>query len=88
MSNFLNKLPFSHHAWFMYLKLLFRHYIDDDCSQKAASLTYTTLLSIVPIITVLLVIFSSVLEEHASVEAVTDDGQRLRALSSPDPYRI
>ena len=44
----------------MYLKLLFRHYIDDDCSQKAASLTYTTLLSIVPIITVLLVIFSSV----------------------------
>lgn len=60
MTNFLNKLPFAHHAWFMYLRLLVRHFIDDDTQQKAASLTYTTLLSLVPILTVVLVIFSSV----------------------------
>ena len=60
MTNFLNKLPFAHHAWFMYLRLLVRHFIDDDTQQKAASLTYTTLLALVPILTVVLVIFSSV----------------------------
>lgn len=60
MSQFLNKLPFAHHAWFMYLRLLFRHFLSDGCSQRAASLTYTTLLSLVPIITVILVVFSMV----------------------------
>ena len=60
MTNFLNKLPFSHHGWFMYLRLLVRHFIEDECQQKAASLTYTTLLSLVPILTVILVVFSSV----------------------------
>ncbi|OOR82980.1 YihY family inner membrane protein [Moraxella canis] len=60
MANFLNKLPFAHHAWFMYLRLLVRHFIDDDTQQKAASLTYTTLLALVPMLTVILVIFSSV----------------------------
>ena len=44
----------------MYLRLLVRHFIDDDTQQKAASLTYTTLLALVPILTVVLVIFSSV----------------------------
>ncbi|MCL1623261.1 YihY family inner membrane protein [Moraxella sp. Tifton1] len=60
MMSFLNKLPFAHHGWFMYLRLLVRHFIEDDCQQKAASLTYTTLLSLVPILTVMLVVFSSV----------------------------
>lgn len=60
MTNFLNKLPFAHQAWFMYLRMLIRHFIADDCQQKAASLTYTTLLSLVPILTVVLVVFSSV----------------------------
>ncbi|MDO4442133.1 MAG: YihY family inner membrane protein [Moraxella sp.] len=60
MTNFLNKLPFAHHGWFMYLRLLIRHFNEDDCPQKAASLTYTTLLSLVPILTVILVVFSSV----------------------------
>lgn len=60
MTNFLNKLPFAHHAWFMYLRLLVRHFMEDECQQKAASLTYTTLLSLVPMLTVVLVIFSSV----------------------------
>lgn len=60
MTQFLNKLPFAHHTWFMYLRLLVRHYLDDNCTQKAASLTYTTLLSTVPMIAILLVIFSTV----------------------------
>ena len=46
--NFFNKLT------------LFRHFLDDDCQQKASSLTYTTLLSLVPILTVIIVVFSVV----------------------------
>lgn len=60
MTHFLDKLPFATHAWFMYLRLLVQHFLDDNCTQKAASLTYTTLLSIVPIIAVVLMIFSTV----------------------------
>lgn len=60
MTNFLNKLPFAHHSWFMYLRLLVRHFLEDNCTQKAASLTYTTLLSIVPMIAIAVVIFSTV----------------------------
>lgn len=60
MTKLLNKLPFAHHGWFMYLRLLVRHFLEDNCTQKAASLTYTTLLSLVPMIAVLLVIFSTV----------------------------
>lgn len=60
MTDLLNKLPFAHHSWFMYLRMLVRHFLEDNCTQKAASLTYTTLLSLVPMITVLLVIFSTV----------------------------
>lgn len=60
MTNFLNRLPFAHHGWFMYLRLLVRHFLADNCTQKAASLTYTTLLSLVPMFAVLLVIFSTV----------------------------
>lgn len=60
LHRFLTRLPFYHHAWFAYLRFLLRAFIKDECSQKAASLTYTTLLSIVPVLTVVLVIFSSV----------------------------
>lgn len=60
MIHFLDKLPFAHQSWFVYLRLLATHFLDDNCTQKAASLTYTTLLSLVPILTVMLVIFSSV----------------------------
>lgn len=60
MVHLINKLPFANHKWFMYLRLLVRHFLEDNCTQKAASLTYTTLLSIVPMIAVLLVIFSTV----------------------------
>lgn len=60
MENLLKKIPFLHQRWFQFLRFLTRHFFEDNCQQKAASLTYTTLLSIVPILTVLLMILSSV----------------------------
>ncbi|WP_201596782.1 YihY/virulence factor BrkB family protein [Psychrobacter fulvigenes] len=60
MENLLKKLPFAHKHWFSFLRFLTRHFFEDNCQQKAASLTYTTMLSIVPILTVLLMILSSV----------------------------
>lgn len=60
MDNLFKKLPFLQQRWFKFLRFLTGHFFEDDCQQKAASLTYTTLLSIVPILTVLLMILSSV----------------------------
>lgn len=60
MEKLLKKLPFLQHSWFQFLRFLTRHFFEDNCQQKAASLTYTTMLSIVPILTVLLMILSSV----------------------------
>lgn len=60
IATLINKLPFAKQPWFIYLKVLCHQFIKDDCPQKAASLTYTTLLSIVPILTVMLAVFSSV----------------------------
>ncbi len=60
MKNNLKKLPFLQQRWFQFTKFLIRHFFEDNCQQKAASLTYTTMLSIVPMLTVLLMILSSV----------------------------
>lgn len=60
MTKLLKKLPFYNQRWFQFIRFLMRHFFEDDCQQKAASLTYTTMLSIVPILTVLLMILSSV----------------------------
>ena len=60
LDKLLQKLPFYHHRWFQFLYFLIKNFVSDDCQQKAASLTYTTLLSIVPMLTVLLVIISSI----------------------------
>lgn len=60
MENLIKKIPFLHQRWFQFLRFLTRHFLEDNCQQKAASLTYTTMLSIVPILTVLLMILSSV----------------------------
>ncbi|ALF59241.1 YihY/virulence factor BrkB family protein [Psychrobacter urativorans] len=60
MENLLKKLPFLQQRWFQFLRFLTKHFLEDNCQQKAASLTYTTMLSIVPILTVLLMILSSV----------------------------
>ncbi len=60
MENLAKKLPFLQQRWFHFVKFLTRHFFEDECQQKAASLTYTTMLSIVPMLTVLLMILSSV----------------------------
>jgi len=60
MENLTKKIPFLNQRWFQFLRFLIRHFFEDNCQQKAASLTYTTMLSIVPILTVLLMILSSV----------------------------
>ncbi len=60
MENITKKFPFLEQRWFQFLRFLTRHFFEDNCQQKAASLTYTTMLSIVPILTVLLMILSSV----------------------------
>ncbi len=63
MNAFLTKLknhPFFKKKWVQFLVYLVKNFLDDNCTQKASSLTYTTLLSIVPIFTLLLVILSSI----------------------------
>ena len=60
MEKLSKKLPFLHQRWFQFLRFLVRHFFEDNCQQKSASLTYTTMLSIVPMLTVLLMILSSV----------------------------
>ena len=59
MEKLTQKLPFLQQRWFKFTRFLVRHFFEDNCQQKAASLTYTTMLSIVPIVTVLLMILSS-----------------------------
>lgn len=63
MNNLLVKiknLPIMRHEWVKFLIYLVKNFLADNCTQKSASLTYTTLLSIVPILTLVLVILSSV----------------------------
>jgi len=60
MEKLTQKFPFLQQRWFKFVRFLIRHFFEDNCQQKAASLTYTTMLSIVPIFTVLLMILSSV----------------------------
>lgn len=52
--------PFMKQSWFRFVRFVIARFEADECREKAASLTYTTMLSIVPIFTVLLVILSSV----------------------------
>ena len=56
----LKKLPIFKYKWVQFLMYLIKNFLDDNCTQKSASLTYTTLLSIVPILTLLVVILSSI----------------------------
>ena len=56
----LEKLPFKDAAWFKFIVFVLKRFEQDQCRDKAAALTYTTMLSIVPLLTVFLVILSSV----------------------------
>lgn len=52
--------PFMRHPAFRFMRFIITEFEQDRCREKAASLTYTTMLSIVPMFTVLIVILSSV----------------------------
>lgn len=56
----LEKLPFKDAVWFKFTLFVLKRFEQDQCRDKAAALTYTTLLSIVPLLTVFLVILSSI----------------------------
>lgn len=56
----IKKHPFFKQKWVQFLIYLVKNFLDDNCTQKASSLTYTTLLSIVPILTLVLVILSTI----------------------------
>lgn len=56
----LDKLPFKNSNAFKLLWFVAKRFEADQCRDKAGSLTYTTMLSVVPILTVFLVILSSI----------------------------
>ncbi|MCF8999714.1 YhjD/YihY/BrkB family envelope integrity protein [Acinetobacter nectaris] len=57
---YLKKLPFYEKTWFQFLLFVILRFESDRCRDKAASLTYTTLFAVVPMLTVFLVIISSI----------------------------
>lgn len=60
LNSLLSRLPFRQSVWFKFLVFLVKRFETDQCRDKAGSLTYTTMLSLVPILTVFLVIVSSI----------------------------
>lgn len=53
-----------------FLIYLVKNFLADNCTQKSASLTYTTLLSIVPVLTLVLVVLSSVPQLAGARESI------------------
>ena len=60
MPKLMDKLPFKESYWFKLMMFVGKRFEADRCRDKAGSLTYTTMLSLVPILTVFLVILSSI----------------------------
>lgn len=60
MQKLLMRLPFYEKKWFQFLLFTINRFENDRCRDKAASLTYTTLFAVVPMLTVFLVIISSI----------------------------
>ncbi|MEC7120877.1 MAG: YihY family inner membrane protein [Pseudomonadota bacterium] len=60
MSTILNRLPFKEARWFKFILFVLKRFEEDNCRERAGSLTYTTMLSLVPMLTVFLVILSSI----------------------------
>jgi len=56
----LKKLPFFDKTWFQFILFVLKRFEADRCRDQAASLTYTTLFAVVPMLTVFLVIISSI----------------------------
>lgn len=60
LEQYLKKLPFYDKTWFQFLIFVIGRFEENRCRDKAASLTYTTLFAVVPMLTVFLVIISSI----------------------------
>lgn len=60
LEKYLKKLPFYNETWFQFVLFVVRRFEADRCRDQAASLTYTTLFAVVPMLTVFLVIISSI----------------------------
>lgn len=60
LEQYLKKLPFYEKTWFQFLIFVIGRFEANRCRDKAASLTYTTLFAVVPMLTVFLVIISSI----------------------------
>ncbi|OTG72976.1 hypothetical protein B9T38_04990 [Acinetobacter sp. ANC 4218] len=60
LEKYLKKLPFYNETWFQFALFVIRRFEADRCRDQAASLTYTTLFAVVPMLTVFLVIISSI----------------------------
>ncbi len=60
MDSYLKKLPFFHREWFQFLVFLITRFEKNYCRERSAALTYTTMLSIIPMLTVFLVVLSTI----------------------------
>ena len=60
MYTYLEKLPFYRKSWFQFLMFVITRFERDHCRDRAAALTYTTMLSLIPMLTVFLVVLSTV----------------------------
>jgi len=60
MDIYLKKLPFFKSQWFQFLVFLVSRFERNHCRDRAAALTYTTILSLIPMLTVFLVVLSSI----------------------------
>ncbi len=60
VKNLLEKLPFYNKTWFQFILFVLHRFREDQCQERAASLTYTTLFAVVPMLTVFLVVISSI----------------------------
>lgn len=60
MDIYLKKLSFYQTQWFQFLVFLFTRFERNNCRDRAAALTYTTILSLIPMLTVFLVVLSSI----------------------------
>ncbi len=60
MDAYLKKLPFYRSEWFQFMVFLVTRFERNHCRDRAAALTYTSMLSIIPMLTVFLVVLSTI----------------------------
>ncbi len=60
MDAYLKKLPFYNREWFQFMVFLITRFEKNFNRERAAALTYTTMLAIIPMLTVFLVVLSAI----------------------------